>query len=46
MLQITPPQSLITILKDSRFFEDLMSLGKLFQVFGPNTLNLFLANVS
>ena len=46
MLEITPPQSLVTILKDSRFFEDLMSLGKLFQVFGLNTLNIFLANVS
>ena len=30
-LQLTPSQFLITIMKDSRFFEDLLWYGKLFQ---------------
>ena len=41
-LQLTPSQFLITVLKDSRFFEDLMWKGKLFQIFGPNILKLVL----
>ena len=45
-LQLTPPQFLITVLKVSRFFEDLMCYGKLFQIFGPNILKFFLPNVT
>ena len=45
-LQLTPSQFLITVLKVSRFFEDLMWYGKLFQIFGPNILKLFLPKVT
>ena len=45
-LQLTPSQILITVLNVSRFFEDLMWYGKLFQIFGPNILKLFLPKVT
>ena len=45
-LQLTPSQFLITVLKASRFFEDLMWYSKLFQIFGPNILKLFLPKVT
>ena len=41
-LQLTPSQFLITVFKVSRFVEDLMWYGKLFQNFDPNILKLFL----
>ena len=45
-LHLVPFQCLIIILNDSRFSEDFIWYGKLFQILGPKTLKLLLPKVT